>query len=125
MSKGIKILFVLILFIIVIEMFSVTYAVDGSIQGWAKDFDEKGAGGQGNGNMDAPIQTIAGILSGIGVFGVVIVGSILGIQYMIGSASDQAKIKESLIPYAVGSIIVMGAVGIFNAVIGALNNSGI
>lgn len=47
----------------------------------------------------------------------VIVGGILGIKFMLASAEDKAKIKESLIPYVVGCIAIYGAFGIWKIVI--------
>ena len=43
----------------------------------------------------------------------VIVGAYLGIKFMVESAEDKAKIKESLIPFIVGCFIIFGAFGIW------------
>ena len=34
---------------------------------------------------------------------------VLGIKFMAASAEDKAKIKESMIPYVVGCIVIYGA----------------
>ena len=47
----------------------------------------------------------------------VIVGAILGIQFMTGSLEQKVKVKESLIPFVVGCIVVFGAFGIWKLVI--------
>ena len=41
------------------------------------------------------------------------VGSFLGIKFMISSVEEQAKIKELLIPYVAGCVVVFGAFGIW------------
>lgn len=46
-----------------------------------------------------------------------IVGVILGISFMLASAEDKAQIKEKMIPYIVGCVIIFGAFGIWRVVI--------
>lgn len=41
----------------------------------------------------------------------VIIASILGIQFMLGGAEGQAKVKEMLVPYIIGCIVVFGGFG--------------
>lgn len=65
-------------------------------------------------------SNIYNILSSIGMIISVIVGLILGIIYMMSSAVDKAKVKESLMPYLVGSFVIFGAFGIWKIVINTL-----
>lgn len=53
----------------------------------------------------------------IGTAAAVIIGVILGIKYMTQSVEEQAKVKETLIIYAVGCIVTFGAFGIWKAII--------
>ena len=46
----------------------------------------------------------------------VIVGGVLGIQFLLASAEEKAKIKEALIPYIVGCMVAFGAFGIWKMV---------
>lgn len=46
-----------------------------------------------------------------------IVGTIIGIQFLVASAEDKAKMKESLIPYIAGCIVIFGAFTIWSAVV--------
>lgn len=46
-----------------------------------------------------------------------IVGTILGIQFMIASAEEKAKVKETLVPYIVGCIVIFGAFTIWSIVV--------
>jgi len=47
----------------------------------------------------------------------VIVGAYLGVKFMLETAEDKAKIKESLIPFVVGCFIIFGAFGIWKIVV--------
>ena len=47
----------------------------------------------------------------------VIVGAILGIKFMTGSVEAQAKIKESLVPFVAGCVVLFGAFGIWKVVV--------
>ena len=63
------------------------------------------------------VNQVYTIVFGIGVALSVIVAGILGIKFMIGSVEEQAKIKETLVPYALGCIVVFGAFGIWKIII--------
>ena len=42
------------------------------------------------------------------------VGTIIGIQFMMASAEEKAKVKEALIPYVVGCAVIFGAFTIWS-----------
>lgn len=50
--------------------------------------------------------TIVGIIRVIGTVASVIVLAVLGIKYMIGSTSEKAEYKKSMIPYLIGAIML-------------------
>ena len=54
---------------------------------------------------------IYNILLAAGVIVAVVVATVLGIQFMIGGAEGQAKVKEMLVPFVVGCIVVFGGFG--------------
>ena len=56
---------------------------------------------------------IYNVLLGIGIVFAVAIGSVLGVKFMISSVEEQAKIKELLVPYVAGCIVVFGAFGIW------------
>lgn len=60
------------------------------------------------------------VLLAIGTVLTVIVGAILGISYMAASAEDKAKIKEKMIPYILGCIVIYGAFTIWYVVVDIL-----
>ena len=67
-------------------------------------------------------STIYTIFLGIAVVIAVAVAAILGIKFMTGSIEAQAKVKESLVPFVVGCVVVFGAFGIWRIVV-SIGNS--
>lgn len=61
-------------------------------------------------------STIYNILLVIGICVAVIVISILGIKFMLGSIEEKAQIKEAMIPFIIGCVVVFGAFGIWKIV---------
>lgn len=66
-------------------------------------------------------NTLYNILLSIGIVIAVIVGMYLGIKFMMSSAEDKAKVKESLIPYIAGCVVIFGAFIIWKLAILLLN----
>lgn len=62
-------------------------------------------------------DSIYNVLLIIGTIIAVIVGAILGIQFITGSVEQKSKVKETLIPYFVGCAVIFGAFGIWKLVI--------
>ena len=52
----------------------------------------------------------------------VIIGIILGIQFMVATVESKAKVKESLIAYFIGCIVIFGAFGIWRIVVSVGNS---
>lgn len=63
--------------------------------------------------MHDTINDLYNIVFSLGVVITVIVGAVIGINFMISSAEDKAKIKESLVPYIIGCVVIFGAFGIW------------
>lgn len=74
---------------------------------------ESGAQGQ---VIDIGNQLI-GIITTVGVVVAVIILLVLGIKYMMGSASEKAEYKKTMIPYLVGAILIFGASAITQVVV--------
>lgn len=85
------------------------------------DLGKNSSGGIDKGKVQVAVDFIYNTLFIIGTAAAVIIGLILGIQYMTQSVEEQAKVKETLIIYAVGCIVTFGAFGIWKAVILLLN----
>lgn len=60
---------------------------------------------------------IYNILLMIGMAVAVGIGTVLGVKFLMGSMEEKAQIKESLIPFVIGCVVVFGAFGIWKAVI--------
>lgn len=58
-------------------------------------------------------NSIYNILLIVGMAIAVITASVLGIKFMLGSMEEKAQIKEALIPFIIGCIVVFGAFGIW------------
>ena len=56
-------------------------------------------------------------LLGVGIIISLAIGSVLGIKFITDSAEDKAKVKEALIPYIIGNIIIFGAFGIWKVTV--------
>lgn len=72
-------------------------------------------------NLQSASNTLYNILLGIGVFLAVAVGMYLGTKFMLASAEDKAKVKESLIPYIAGCVVIFGAFTIWKLAITLLS----
>lgn len=58
----------------------------------------------------------------IGVAATVIIGLVLGIKFVTAGVEGKAKVKESLIAYFIGCIIIFCAYGIWKLLISILSN---
>ncbi len=67
-------------------------------------------------------QNVYNIALTIGTVIAVLMGSILGIKFMMGSAEEKADTKKLLLAYVVGCIIVFGGFGIWKIVTTILSN---
>ena len=67
------------------------------------------------------IDLIYNILLALGIIVAVVAGAILGVQFMVASADGKAELKERLIPYVVGCVVIFGAFGIWKIVMIFIN----
>lgn len=97
-----------------------------SIDGLMSDSEKFLGKGENNKIRDESIQdfskTMYNILIAIATFVAVLVGGILGVKIMISSADEKAQVKELLIPYVIGCVVVFGAFGIWKLVVTILQN---
>lgn len=100
MKKKNKIITILLLFVIVLSFVTVSYGFGvGDLTG--KQTQTTALKKAGN--------TVITVLGTIGVVVSVVVLIILGIKYMLGSTSEKAEYKKSLMPYVIGAALVFGA----------------
>lgn len=122
-SKILKLIVIISVFIIV-SVFPVKV-----FSSWEDDADNflKSAGSGITVDMNqltSASDEIYNTLTSIGMIVAVIVGMILGITYMMTGAVDKAKVKESIMPYLLGCIVIFGAFGIWKLVINVMNGVG-
>lgn len=67
-------------------------------------------------------QKLIGILQAAGIVISVIILTVLGIKYMIGSAEEKAEYKKTMIPYIVGAVFIFAAPTIANIVYSFVNS---
>lgn len=101
---------------------STTDSIDGLISDSEKFLDK----GENNKIKDESVQdfskTIYNILIEISTFIAVLVGGIIGVKIMIASTEEKAQVKELLVPYIIGCVVVFGAFGIWKLVVNILQN---
>lgn len=117
-GKLLKILTLICIFFIIISIFPNKSSADWvtGAQNFIKSSENEDIGIDNNKLKDAS-DSIYNLLSSLGMIISVVVGLILGITFMMASAEDKAKVKEELIPYIVGCVVVFGAFGIWKIVI--------
>ena len=122
-----QIMSIVIKIIIVLLIIGMTFIPISNASSWDEifstgdEFLEEGQKQQTTGNQTVIDETkmqelsnrLYSILFNLGVALSVIVGAVLGIRLMWGSIEQKAKVKEILIPYIIGCIVVFGAFGIW------------
>lgn len=130
MNKVLKIFIILIFALTTFGQLNRVYAANeinqkksnwGDIFTIGDDFIKNGSDAQDSivdeEQLRTDVSSIFKILLTIGVVLSVIIGGILGIKFMMASAEDKAQIKEMLIPYIVGCVVIYGAVTIWMIVV--------
>lgn len=118
MNKTVKAMKILSVVLMLMLMFTIVMGTVSNADS-ASIVDELTSGG---GSADTTgIQgvgtNIVSIITTIGIIVAVVVLLILGIKYMMGSASEKAEYKKTMIPYLVGAVLIFGASAIAKAVI--------
>lgn len=62
-------------------------------------------------------KTMYNILLAVGVAFAVIIGGIMGIKLMTSSVEEKAQVKELIVPYIVGCVIIFGGFAIWKLVV--------
>ena len=113
MNKTIKIISIILMVSIMVLFLSTTvFAAWDVIGKLDPDYEVEGAEGLTNVG-----QQIISIISIVAIVISVIVLLIIGIKYMMGSASEKAEYKKTMIPYLVGAVIIFGAGAIAQVVV--------
>lgn len=125
MVKNATKIIIKLLIIVIMTQIALTPFAYASIIGDADNFlntgKEQGTVIDGE-QLQSAVDIIYNILLAIGVSASVIVGTILGIQFMWGSIEAKTKAKEALMPYVIGCVVVFGAFGIWKMCLTLFSN---
>lgn len=70
-------------------------------------------------------STIVGIIVTVGVVASALTLLVLGIKYMLGSVSEKAEYKKSMLPYIIGAFLLFSASIIVNIIASIVQESGL
>lgn len=119
MKDTIKIMFILLISIVLIlntPLYSTAFSFSDLFTA-AKDFENEGNSG-GIENKETKLQeiskSVSNILLTIALAVTLISAVVMGINFVIQSVEDKAKIKESMVPWIIGILVSFGAYGIWN-----------
>lgn len=100
-------------------------SISGALQG-ADDFIDVGVNDTSPtievGNMQSMSDLLYNTLLVVAIIIAIIIGLVIAIQFITGSVSEKAKIKETLIPYFAGCVVIFGAFGIWKLVVNLLSS---
>lgn len=99
-----KIVAVLMLTIMLVSMVNVI-----SLAANMSPIDIKADGSVNSEHIQAAGKKLVGVFQAIGIVLSVVVLTVIGIKYLMGSAEEKADYKKSLIPYVVGAALVFTA----------------
>lgn len=115
MNKTVKVISTILMVILLVSMFSsVVMASNPAEQ--VKNFTSSNST-PGQSEIQGLAGNVISILTTVGIAVAIIILLILGIKYMMGSASEKAEYKKTMIPYLVGAVLIFGASGIAKLVI--------
>lgn len=113
MKKSIKVISTLLLAIMLVT------SIAGTVL--AVDPNTVLNGINGNGNVQTNDLTKVGnnivtIIQVVGIVIAVIVLLVIGIKYMMGSASEKAEYKKTMIPYIVGAVLIFAGTSLVRVI---------
>lgn len=121
MEKKIFCIFIILILIFIFSSTIVQAISISNIVGGADNFVNSGKDGSANtidGNiLSETSDLIYNTFLIVGVCVAVLIGTVLGIQFITGSVEQKVKVKESLIPFVVGCVVIFSAFGIWKLVI--------
>lgn len=116
MNKTIKIISTLLIAVMLVATLSQVCLASGDYTGIINTIDTDA---KGESTEIAGLKTTAGkvvkALRNISAIVAIVVITILGIKYMIGSTEERAEYKKSFIPLIVGVVVVVAAASIATA----------
>lgn len=116
MKKSIKVISTLLLAIMLVASIAITAFAAVNLNTTIGNIENQNL----NGNADTQITKVGGnivnIIQIVGIVIAVIVLLVIGIKYMIGSASEKAEYKKTMIPYIVGAVLVFAGTSLVKVI---------
>ncbi len=116
MKKSIKVISTLLLAIMLVASIATTVLAGVNLNTTLDNVEKQNL----NGNADQQITRVGGnivnIIQVIGIVVAVIVLLVIGIKYMMGSASEKAEYKKTMIPYLVGAVLVFAGTSLVKVI---------
>lgn len=108
MKKTMKIVSILMMAIMMLMIATPVFAVDPTSA--INSLDGKiNYTGNGNDDFTTKIGNIIGFLQWAGAIAGVLIITIFGIKYIMGSLEEKAEYKKSMIPFIVGAVVLIAA----------------
>ena len=117
MNKTIKIISTLLITVLLIATLSQVCLASDTYTGIIDSIDTNANGESTDiGDLKTTAARIVKAIRNIAAIVAIVVVSILGIKYMIGSTEERADYKKSFIPLIVGIVVVVAAASIASAI---------
>ena len=114
-SKMSKILLAILVLMLVFATVSIVCAKDIYTPDEFLNTDNK-VSYKGTTNIKKAGGKITGIIQIVGTVSSIVILTVLGIKYIMGSAEERAEYKKTLFPYFIGAIFVFGATNLAQVV---------
>ena len=113
MKKSIKVISTLLLTIMLVA------SIAGTVLAVDPNTVLNGLNGNGNvqtNDLTKVANNIVTIIQVVGIVIAVIVLLVIGIKYMMGSASEKAEYKKTMIPYIVGAVLIFAGTSLVKVI---------
>ncbi len=124
-----KITIIFIAFLVFTVLFTTNYTYADSISdrlagadSFISEGENQASGAIDTGKINEASSVIYNILLTAGMAVAIIIGVVLGIQFITSGVDEQAKIKQALVPYIVGCVVVFGSFGIWKIAVTLMKN---
>lgn len=124
-----KITMVFMAFLVFTVLFTTNYTYANSISdalaradAFIKEGENQASEAMDTEKINEASSVIYNILLTVGMAAAIIIGVVLGIQFITSGVDEQANIKQALIPYIVGCVVVFGSFGIWKIAVTLMKN---
>ena len=119
MKKTVKIISTLLLVVMLVTSIAGTVFADSTTDVLDK---LKGDGIVEISSLTTVGNNVVTIINVVGIVIAVIILLIIGIKYMIGSASEKAEYKKTMIPYIVGAVLIFAGTSLVRVIYSLANS---